>query len=112
MLCSRRIFLYSKSSLIKKTNSFTHVYASTDYHVVLMTICRAFTHDQWETGYGPRDIVLAAERDVNVLLRLYYYRHGFAGADSWLTGPLAKVGFMSLCSITDQTSPEDLEYLR
>ncbi|KAF2624882.1 hypothetical protein BU25DRAFT_347202 [Macroventuria anomochaeta] len=89
-----------------------HFLMHLDYHIVLMTICQPFTHDQWDDRLEPRNIVLAAERDINVLLRLYYYRHGFVGADSWLTAPLAKIGFSSLHSINDQTSPEDLEYLR
>jgi hypothetical protein len=77
-----------------------------------MTICQPFTHEHWEKGLEPRDIVLAAEPDINVLLRLYYHRHGFQCADSWLTSPLAKIGFASLQSITDQTTLEDLEYYR
>jgi hypothetical protein len=90
----------------------TDVNFSLDYHIVLMTLCKPFVHEQWDNGLDPRDIASGAERDINVLLRLYYLRHGFTGADSWLTAPLAKIGFMSLQSINDQTSLEDLEYLR
>jgi hypothetical protein len=52
------------------------------------------------------------ERDINILLRLYYIRHGFTGADSWLTAPLSKIGFMVLQRLNDQTNPGDVEYLR
>jgi hypothetical protein len=85
---------------------------SLDYHVVLMMICQPFAYEYWEDGIEPRDIVLAAGRDINVLLRLYYHRHGFQGAGSWLTSPLAKIGFMSLHSISNRVGPEDLEYHR
>ena len=77
-----------------------------------MTVCKPFTHDQWRDELNPRDIVADAERDINLLLRLYYFRHGFADADIWLTAPLAKIGFMSLQSINDHTSPQDLHYFR
>jgi hypothetical protein len=95
-----------------KIRSLTNVHTSLDYHVVLITICQPFTHNQWDNGLQPYEIVLAAERDLNLLLSLYYRRHGFAGADSWLTAPLAKIGFMSSQSINDLTKPEDLDYLQ
>jgi hypothetical protein len=77
-----------------------------------MIICQPSTQDQWDNGLNPRDIVSDADRDINILLRLCYFRHGFTGADSWLTSPLAKIGFVSIQSINDQTSPQDLAYLR
>lgn len=78
-----------------------------------MVICQPFTHDQWDNDeLNPRNIVSGAEGDMNILLCLYYLRHSFTGADVWLTSPLAKIGFMSVQSINDQTSPQDLEYLR
>lgn len=77
-----------------------------------MTICQPFIQDRWEEDLEPCNIIRAAERDVNILLRLYCHRHGFAGADSWLTAPLTKIGFTSLHGINNQTDSEDLEYLR
>ena len=91
----------------------TKVNFSLDYHIVLITICQPFTHDRWDNELKPCDIIRRADRDVNVLLRLYYLRHGFSGADSWLTAPLAKIGFISLDNIkNDQTTLQDLEYFR
>jgi hypothetical protein len=77
-----------------------------------MTICQPFTNDQWDDGLIPKDIVSDAERDINVLMRLYYLRHGFADAHVYLTAPLSKIGFMSLQSINDQTTPQKLEDTR
>ena len=112
MLCFQLIFLCSESTSLRKNESFAYMTPSLDYHVVLMTICQPFTYEHWEDGIEPRNIVLTAGRDINVLLRLYYHRHGFQGADSWLTSPLAKIGFMSLHSISNRVGSEDLEYHR
>lgn len=70
-----------------------------------MTVCQPFTHEHWKNELEPSDIVSAAKRDLNTLLRLYHYRHGFQGADSWLTAPLTKLGFMSLQNINDEPFP-------
>lgn len=86
--------------------------SSLEYHMVLMTVCQPFIHEQWVGGLSPRNLVSNAERDINILLRLYYLRHGFAGADPWLTAPLAKIGFMSLQSISSDLEAQDLYYLR
>ncbi|KAF3036577.1 hypothetical protein E8E12_006347 [Didymella heteroderae] len=59
-----------------------------------------------------QSIVNDCQRDINILLRLYYIRHSFSGADSWLTNPLAKLGFMALQRIPETTNPLDLHYLR
>lgn len=77
-----------------------------------MTVCQPFVRDEWVKGINFAKVVQDAERDINVLLRLYHLRHGFSGADSWLTSPLAKLGFMSLQRINKDTNPQDLHYLR
>ncbi|KAJ4372660.1 hypothetical protein N0V86_008023 [Didymella sp. IMI 355093] len=88
--------------------------ASLDYHIILMTTCQPFIQDQWDDELSPRELVTSTERDINVLTRLYYLRHGFADAHVYLTAPLSKIGFVSLQRINDNknTSPEELEYLR
>jgi hypothetical protein len=45
-------------------------------------------------------------------MRLYYLRHGFSHADAYLVSPLSKLGFMSLHSINNQQSEEELYYAR
>lgn len=67
---------------------------------------------QWSNGLSPHEVVSHVEQDINILLRLYYIRHSFTGADSWLTAPLSKIGFMALQRLNDQTHPGDVEYLR
>lgn len=90
----------------------TDIHPSLDCLIYLWTVCQPFTDMEGSNGLSPRDVVGQAERDINILLRLYYIRHGFSGADSWLTAPLSKIGFMSLQGISNHTSPQDLEYLR
>lgn len=77
--------------------------------MVIMTICQPFIGDQCNDEYSPKDIVLNAKRDINILVRLYYIRHGFEVASVYLTSPLSKVGFMSLHNINNPTTPEELE---
>lgn len=60
----------------------------------------------------PRDIVGNAKRDLHVLTRLYYLRHGFSHSDAYLLSPLSKLGFMALHSISDQQPEQELEYDR
>lgn len=77
-----------------------------------MQICQPFVQDLWVKGTNFQSIVNDCQRDINILLRLYYIRHSFTGADSWLTNPLAKLGFMTLQRIPETTNPQDLHYLR
>jgi len=79
-----------------------------------MTTRQPFIQDEWNDGPNPSSLVADTERDMNVLIRLYYFRHGFADAHVYLTAPLSKLGFVSLQAINDNknTSREDLEYLR
>lgn len=77
-----------------------------------MIVCQPFTGDDWDDELIPKDIVSNAERDINVLLRLYYSRHGFEDPHIYLSIPLVKLGFMSLHSINDQMPPEKLHYMR
>ncbi|KAF2647340.1 hypothetical protein K491DRAFT_772515 [Lophiostoma macrostomum CBS 122681] len=83
-----------------------------DYQIILMTLCQPFVQEGWEHDCSPRNIVSDAERDINVLIRLYYFRHGFADAHVYLTAPLSKLGFMSLNSINDRMTRQELEYAR
>jgi len=89
-----------------------HFLLHLDYHIVLMTICQPFIQEAEVEGINFLSIVSQSERDINILLRLYYIRHSFSGADSWLSNPLAKLGFMSLQRINDTTSSHDIHYLR
>jgi hypothetical protein len=77
-----------------------------------MTICQPFIQEAEVEGLNFLSIVSQCERDINIVLRLYHIRHSFSGADSWLSNPLAKLGFMSLQRINDTTSPQDIHYLR
>ncbi|EMD69258.1 hypothetical protein COCSADRAFT_130800 [Bipolaris sorokiniana ND90Pr] len=89
-----------------------HFLMHLDYHIVIMTICQPFTANQLIDEYSPKDIVLNARRDINVLVRLYYVRHGFKAAHVYLTSPLSKLGFMSLHNLNNSTTPEELELNR
>ncbi|EUC50478.1 hypothetical protein COCMIDRAFT_32300 [Bipolaris oryzae ATCC 44560] len=86
-----------------------HFLMHLDYHITIMAICQPFTSDQWNDKCSPKDIVLNAKRDINVLVRLYYIRHGFKAAHVYLTSPLSKLGFMSLQNLNNSTTPEELE---
>jgi len=77
-----------------------------------MIVCQPFTNDGWDDGLIPKDIVSNAERDINVLIRLYYSRHGFEDLHLYLLISLAKLGFISLHSINDQMPPKKLYYMR
>ena len=77
-----------------------------------MTICQPFSDDTWDDGLVPRDVISNAERDMNVLIRLYYFRHGFEDAHVYLTAPLSKLGFLSLHNIHDKMTPQELHYAR
>jgi hypothetical protein len=90
----------------------TNVYFSVDYHIILMSICQPFIHEKWSNELSPRDIISDAERDMNVLMRLYYLRHGFEHTDVYLASPLSKLGFMSLQSINSQPLEGELDYSR
>ena len=76
-----------------------------------MVLCQPFTDDDWDELI-PKNIVSDAERDINVLMRLYYSLHGFEDPHLFLLIPLVKLGFMSLHSINDQMPPEKLYYMR
>ncbi|CAI6315083.1 unnamed protein product [Periconia digitata] len=89
-----------------------HLLMHLDYQIVLMITCQPFINDEWDDEYIPKNIVSNAERDINVLVRLYHLRHGFEDPHVYLTSPLVKLGFMSLHSINDQTPPEILHYTR
>ncbi|KAF3003189.1 hypothetical protein E8E13_009462 [Curvularia kusanoi] len=89
-----------------------HYLLHLDYYVVLMTICQPFVRDEETEGINFQKIVHDSQRDINILLRLYYIRHGFSHADSWLTNPLAKLVFLSLQMISDNPSPQELGYLQ
>lgn len=75
-----------------------------------MIVCQPFVDDEWSHELSPKEIVSNVERDLNVVLRLYYLRHSFEAPHIYLTAPLTKLGFLSLHSIHDAMSPENLEY--
>jgi hypothetical protein len=77
-----------------------------------MIICQPFTDDDWDNELIPKDIVSNAQRDINILIRLYYSRHGFEDPHLYLLISLVKLAFMSLHSINDQMPPEKLNYMR
>jgi hypothetical protein len=85
---------------------------STDYHIILMTICQPASHEQWDNSLNPRDIAANAERDLNILMRLYHLRHGFSHGDSYVVFPLSKLGLAALENIKTQQSLEELNYAR
>ncbi|PVH93022.1 hypothetical protein DM02DRAFT_697757 [Periconia macrospinosa] len=89
-----------------------HLLMHLDYHIALMIVCQPFADEHWDNELVPKDIVSNAERDINVLMRLYYSRHGFEDPHGYLLIPLVKLGFMSLHSINDQMPPEKLHYVR
>lgn len=89
-----------------------NIHISLDYHIALLIICQPFANDTWDDELIPKAIVSNAERDMNVLLRLYYLRHGFEDPQSYLVSSLTKLGFMALHNINDQTPPEALHYTR
>lgn len=89
-----------------------HLLMHLDYQIALMIVCQPFTGDDWDDELIPKDIVSNAERDINVLLRLYHSRHGFEDPHVYLSIPLVKLGFMSLHSINDQMPPEKLDHMR
>lgn len=87
----------------------TKLRISLDYHIVLMILCQPYVNEVWNDELNPRDVVCNAERDINVLIRLYYFRHGFEDAHVYLTSPLTKLGFMALNNIHGQASAQELE---
>ncbi|KAL6711313.1 hypothetical protein ACN47E_005844 [Coniothyrium glycines] len=89
-----------------------HFLINLEYHIVLLTVCQPFTHELFENGLIPKDLVDEAERDINVLIRLYYLRHGFDEADIYLISPLSRLGFMAASNIVDGISQERLDFLR
>lgn len=90
----------------------TDAHTSLDYQITLMIIAQPFSSDTWENGIVTKDIVTNAERDINVLIRIYYFRHGFEDAYLYLTSPLSKLGFTSLHSIREEMTFQELEYAR
>lgn len=88
------------------------MYISLDYQIALMIVCQPFADEHWDNELVPKDIVSNAERDINVLMRLYYSRHGFEDPHVYLLIPLVKLGVMSLHSINDQMPLEKLHYVR
>ncbi|EOA89630.1 uncharacterized protein SETTUDRAFT_103856 [Exserohilum turcica Et28A] len=89
-----------------------HFLIHLDYQITLMIVCQPYSNDKWENGLVPKDIIANAERDINVLIRLYYFRHGFEDAHLYLTSPLSKLGFMSLNSIHERMTHQELDYAR
>jgi hypothetical protein len=77
-----------------------------------MILCQPFADEHWDNKLVPKDIVSNAERDINVLMRLYYSRHGFEDTHGYSLISLAKLGFISLHSINDQMPLEKLHYVR
>lgn len=77
-----------------------------------MILCQPFANEHWDNEIVPKDIISNAERDINVLMRLYYSRHGFEDTHGYLLISLAKLGFMSLRIINDQMPLEKLHYVR
>lgn len=77
-----------------------------------MNICQPFKNEDWDNGLMPEEIASNAERDTNILIRLYYLRHGLENPNILVTSPLVSVGFASLHDLNDQMTPERLHYTR
>lgn len=90
----------------------TNTYISLDYLNALMVVCQPFLDNEWDSELVPKDIASNAKRDINILTRLYYFRHGFEDPAAYLTAPLVKLGFTSVHSINSQMAPEKLYYMR
>ncbi|KAK8013452.1 hypothetical protein PG991_009045 [Apiospora marii] len=91
-----------------------HFFPHVDYFATVAILLQPFVESQWNDGRGmqPSQIVADANRNLQILLRLYYLRHGFEGADIYLVSPLGKMAFMALRSIHDGLSTEELDNIR
>lgn len=78
----------------------------------MIKICQPFINEEWNYELAAKQLVTDAERDLNILLRLYYLRHGFSHADVYLVSPLSKLGFMALQSLSTSQTHADLDYAR
>ena len=77
-----------------------------------MIVCQPFIDDEQTNELSAKEILSNVERDLNVLLRLYYLRHSFEAPHIYLTAPLTKLGFLSLQGINNGTSSGDLSYMQ
>lgn len=59
-----------------KITIFSYIHAKFKYQVVPPIICEAFAHEHRNGGREPYDIITYAERDIILLMRLHYHRHG------------------------------------
>jgi hypothetical protein len=103
-LLMQRVFFHDYQILLTNINL--------DYHITLMIVCQPFADGRWDNELVPKSIVFNAEREINILLRLYYSRHGFEDPHVYLLIPLVKLGFMSLDSTNDEMSLEKLHLTR
>jgi hypothetical protein len=60
----------------------------------------------------PQQIVAEAKRNFEILVRIYYLRHGFDAMDLFLVVPLMLIGYDCVEAIKEATSHEEMEPLR
>lgn len=63
-------------------------------------------------GQPPREILANAKRSLEILVRLYYLRHGFEANDAFMVQFLSLLAFSTNAAIQNNTDSSTLEALR
>lgn len=74
------------------------------YHHLILSIFEPLVDFKSPRGPSPRDIVASARQNLQVLIRLYYLRHGFDAMDLFIVIPLMLTAYQCLDAI-DATGP-------
>ncbi|KAG4269010.1 hypothetical protein FPRO04_12359 [Fusarium proliferatum] len=82
------------------------------YHHLLLTIFEPLYDAETTREPSPQRIVAGSKRNMQTLVRLYYLRHGFEAMDLFIVIPLMVMGYDSIDAIKEDTSTEEIEFLR
>lgn len=82
--------------------------SSVEYFTILLALYQPFIGSPWPFHPSPFQVVSEADRSLQTLMRLYYLRHGFETMDTYILSPLAKLAFMALQTIAENSYPHSL----